>query len=66
MIVPNSGKHGGELLLTNDGKDFGEVIEKHGYKLVAKEPKYRDPVVQKYAINPTYHYLFELQKGKPA
>lgn len=61
MIVPNSGNHGGELLLTNDDKDFGEVIEMHGYKLVAKDPKYRDPVVQKYAINPTYHHLFELQ-----
>jgi hypothetical protein len=61
MIVPNANNHGGELLLTNDGKDFGEVIEKHGYTLVAKDPKYRDPVVQEYAINPTYHYLFELQ-----
>lgn len=61
MIVPNPCNHGGEILLTNDGKNFGEVIEKHGYKLVAKDPKYRDPVVQKYGINPTYHYLFELQ-----
>lgn len=61
MIVPNVSNNGGELLLTKDGKDFGEVIEKYGYKLVAKEPKYRDPVVQKYAINPTYHYLFRLQ-----
>lgn len=61
MIVPNSGSHGSERLLTNDGKDFGEVIEKHGYKLAAKDPKYREPVVQKYAVNPTYHYLFELQ-----
>ena len=61
MIVPNPCNHGGEILLTNDGKNFGEVIEKYGYKLVAKDPKYRDPVVQKYGINPTYHYLFELQ-----
>lgn len=60
MIVPNAGKHGGELLLTNNGKEFGQVIEKHGYKLVAKDPKYRDPVVHEYGINPTYHYLFEL------
>jgi putative sugar O-methyltransferase len=66
MIVPNSGSHGGEHLLTNDGKDFGEVIEKHGYKLAVKNPKYRDPIVQKYAINPTYHYLFQLQESKPA
>lgn len=57
MIVPNS-----EFLETNDHKDFGNLIEKHGYKLVAKEPKYRIPVVQKYAINPTCHYLFELAK----
>lgn len=56
MIVPHY-----ERLLTLDGKDFGEVIENHGYKLVAKDPKYRDPVVQKYAIMPTYHCLFELQ-----
>lgn len=60
MIVPNSLHHGGELLLTIDGKDFGEVVEKHRYKLLAKDPKYGDSVVQKYAICPTYHYLFEL------
>ncbi len=56
MIVPNPG----QLLWTNDGKDFGGAIEKHGYKLLIKEPKYGDIVVQKYAMNPTYHYLFEL------
>lgn len=61
MIVPNAGDHGGERLLTHEGEDFGEVIEKHGYKLIAKEPKFRDPVVQTFGINPTYHYLFELQ-----
>ena len=56
MIVPHL-----EPLRTIDSQDFGEIIEKHGYKLVAKDPKYRDPVVQQYAISPTYHYLFELQ-----
>jgi len=61
MVVPNTPDPSGNLLLTNDRKDFGRVIEKHGYKLIAKEPKYRDPIVQKYAINPTYHYLFELR-----
>jgi hypothetical protein len=61
MIVPNAGDHGGERLLTHEGENFGEVIEKHGYKLIAKEPKFRDPVVQTFGINPTYHYLFELQ-----
>jgi hypothetical protein len=55
MVVPNS-----ESLLTNDGINFGKIIKNYGYKLIAKEPKYRDSVVQEYAINPTYHYLFKL------
>ncbi len=61
MIVPNAGNHGGQQLLTHDGQDFGAVIEAHGYKLMAKEPKYRDLLIQQFAINPTYYYLFELQ-----
>jgi len=55
MIVPHS-----DTLRTIDGKDFGEIIKNYGYKLMAKDPKYSDPVVQEYAIMPTYHYLFEL------
>lgn len=61
MIVPNALNHGGERLTTGDGQDFGKVIEKYGYRHIAKDPKYRDPVVQRYAINPTCHHLFELQ-----
>ncbi|ODS33254.1 MAG: hypothetical protein SCARUB_01645 [Candidatus Scalindua rubra] len=61
MIVPNSLNHGrGKLLLTIDFQDFLDVVEWHGYKLIAKEPKYRDATVQEYGINPAYHYLFEL------
>ena len=61
MIVPNAGReHGGRSLATNDGHDFGPLIERHGYRLVVREPKYRDPVVAEFGINPTYHYLFEL------
>jgi hypothetical protein len=56
MVVPNSGE-----LLSRDGKDFGMIIESHGYRLMAKDPKFGDPIVQNYAINPTYHYLFENQ-----
>jgi hypothetical protein len=55
MIVPNFPE-----LRTNDGIDFSNIIEKHGYKMIAKDPKYGDPVVQKFAINPSYYYLFEL------
>jgi hypothetical protein len=60
MIVPNGSDHGGELLLTLDRRDMRAVIERHGYREVAKDPKYADPVVQKYAVNPTCHFLFEL------
>ena len=60
MIVPNAGTHGGERLLTNDRQDIETVLTRHGYHLVAKEPKYLDPLVQRYAVNPTYYYLFAL------
>ncbi|TMH56730.1 MAG: hypothetical protein E6H62_04540 [Betaproteobacteria bacterium] len=60
MIVPNGLDHGGELLLTLDRRDMRAVIERHGNREVAKDPKYADPVVQKYAVNPTCHFLFEL------
>jgi hypothetical protein len=60
MVVPNVVKKESDALLTNDGIDFQPVIENHGYKLIAKEPKYRDPVVQQFAANPAYHYLFKL------
>ena len=61
MVVPNAIDHGGQYLRTNDGKDFIDRIEKYGYSLIAKEPKYADPAVQKYAVNPTYYYLFTLK-----
>ena len=60
MVVPNAGTHGGERLLTNDRSNMEEVLVRHGYRLVAKEPKYLDPLVQRYAVSPTYHYLFAL------
>lgn len=61
MVVPNAGYHGGSKIETNDEQDFGKIINNYGYKLIAKEPKYRDPLVQEFAINPTFHYLFQLQ-----
>ncbi|MFC1827888.1 putative sugar O-methyltransferase [Thermodesulfobacteriota bacterium] len=60
MIVPNAGGYGDELLLSNDRQDISKVAENHGYRLIVKEFKYSDPVVQKYAISPTCYYLFKL------
>lgn len=56
MIVPNT-----DELRTNDGVDFGDAIKRHGYKMIARESKYGDPLVQKYAICPATYYLFELR-----
>jgi hypothetical protein len=61
MIVPNDPWEDGRgTLITNDREDFSPLIAKRGYTLVAHEPKYRDPIVHRYAINPTHYYLFEL------
>jgi hypothetical protein len=57
MIVPNSGT----ALLTQDGKDFRPLINQYGYEFMAVEPKYQDPVVQKYALNPDHFHLFKLK-----
>ncbi len=56
LIVPNSGKR----LLTNDKKSFQGLVEEKGYRLKTLEPKYKDPVLQKYAANPSYYHLYEL------
>jgi hypothetical protein len=60
MIAPNTTNCGGERLQTNDLKDFSGIVAKYGYRQVAREPKYSDPVVQQYGISPTWHFLFEL------
>ena len=54
MIVPNPPE-----LQTNDGVDFSGIIEQHGYRLIAREPKYSDPVLQEYGVNRSNYYLFE-------
>ena len=53
-------EHGGRLLLTNRGDDMRTIVERHGYREIARDPKYLDPAVQKHAPVPTWHFLFEL------
>jgi hypothetical protein len=60
MIAPNTTNCGGEHLRTNDLKDFSGILAKYGYRELVRQPKYRDPVVQQFAISPTWHFLFEL------
>jgi hypothetical protein len=60
MIVPNIYTDSKDKLVTHDRQDISKVLEKYNYKLLIKEPKFCDPVVQQYGINPTQYYLFEL------
>jgi hypothetical protein len=59
MIVPNACGHDGQSLCNNVGEDMQPLIEGSGYRLAAMEPKYSDPGVQKFALNPTWFWLFE-------
>jgi hypothetical protein len=60
LIVPNALQSVGEVLHTNDQNDFSPILRKYGYRLLTREPKYRDPLLQKYAISPTHYFLFAL------
>ncbi len=60
MIVPNPLEYGGTVLVTNHGDDMRTIAERHGYREIAKDPKYLDPLVQEHALMPTWHFLFEL------
>lgn len=60
LIVPNEGRSGGAHCETKDGRSFEPILARHGYRLVAREPRYTDPAVQKYGIDPVWLHLFEL------
>jgi putative sugar O-methyltransferase len=62
MVVPNLVAADGVTMLTIEGEDFSRVLTEHGYRLVARDPKYLDPVVQKYGPTPAFHFLFELRR----
>ena len=61
MVVPNVVGLDGTTMLTVDGEDLSRVIMESGYRLVARDPKYLDPLVQKYGPAPAVHFLFELR-----
>ena len=61
MIVPNRCGTRGERLFTIDRHDFLPLLERHGYRTVLKEPKFLDPIVQEYGLQPSWHHLLELR-----
>jgi hypothetical protein len=60
LIVPNREDCGGERLLNSTGEAILPVLKQYGYRQIALEPKYLDPVVQQYGVEPSYYHLFEL------
>ena len=63
MIVPNRRPGNGAVLLSREadgtGREFQPLLEDAGYRLLTREPKYLDPIVQRHGVSPTFHYLFE-------
>lgn len=60
MVVPNIVAADNVTMLTNAREDLSAEITANGYRLLAAEPKYQDPKVQEYGINPIRHFLFGL------
>jgi hypothetical protein len=64
MIVLNSAAYNGDKILAlrkSGGRtDFGKSIARAGYRLLSREPKYRDPAIQRFGVSPTDYVLFEL------
>jgi len=62
MVVPNRGTHGGTRLLSREtdgtNTDYLPELERRGFELVARRPKYLHSSVQEYGVSPTYHWLF--------
>jgi SAM-dependent methyltransferase len=61
MIVPNEGTTKGALCQLRDGSDMEALLARHGYRIAVREPRYGDPVVQQFGIDPVHLHLFELR-----
>jgi hypothetical protein len=61
LVCPNAKHDEGRFLGVEDGRGFREVIEKAGYRLAKVVPKYEDPVLQAYGLDPSWFHLFELR-----
>lgn len=62
MIAPNQKFDGGQTLSVDDGHEFLSVVNSHGYRLEKVSPKYHDPFLMKYGLDPGYFHVFTLGK----
>jgi putative sugar O-methyltransferase len=54
FVVPN-----GPGLTLNDGRDFGVLFERAGYRIIEKDSKYVDADFAKFAIYPSNYFLLK-------
>jgi len=60
FVVPNGeGEYTGGCR-TNRGEEIEPILAAHGYRLALRSPRYRDPVVRRYGLDPVDFFLFEL------
>ncbi len=62
MIVPSRGRSGAAPLVSLEANgwllDFMPELQKRGYELQHKQPKYADGLIQRIGVSPSVHYLF--------
>lgn len=58
MVVPNGWNPELGVCLTNDGQDMEAIFATHGYRPVAREFRYADPLLRQYGVDPAQLCLF--------
>lgn len=59
FVVPNAGTSEGKVCQGPDGTSIEPIFERHGYRAIAREPRYSDPFVQAHGLDPVWLHLFE-------
>lgn len=59
FVIPNRVSETGRCI-TNTDFDMEDIFNRFGYQIRVREPRYHDPVVQKYAVDPAQLNLFAL------
>ena len=59
FVVPNAGSSEGKVCQGPDGTSIEPIFERHGYRAIAREPRYSDPFVQAHGLDPVWLHLFE-------
>jgi hypothetical protein len=59
FVVPNAGSKSGRECQDARGASLEPLFARHGYRAVAREPRYSDSFVQEHGLDPVWLHLFE-------